>query len=213
MKWLTALVTIVALSLGTARAADVDASGPTQLIETAAQTMLQRLDAKRAEYRKDPTKVYALVDEVLLPHFDTEYAARLVLAKSWRTATPDQRKRFIEAFYQALMRNYGDAILQFSADRLKILPFRGDLATGSATVRTEIKRDDGTPVPVNYSMRGTPQGWKAWDVTIEGISYVKNYRTDFGAQADREGIDAVIKRLETQNASGKPDPGLKAAKP
>ena len=64
---------------------------------------------------------------------------------------------------------------------------------------------------MNYSLRATPQGWKAWDVTIEGISYVKNYRTDFGAQADKEGIDAVIKRLETQNASGKPDPNLKAA--
>jgi phospholipid transport system substrate-binding protein len=109
------------------------------------------------------------------------------------------------------MRNYGDAILEFSADRLKILPFRGDLASGSATVRTEITRDNGTPVPVNYSLRGTPQGWKAWDVTIEGISYVKNYRTDFGAQADKEGIEAVIKRLETQNAVGKPDPALKAA--
>ena len=109
------------------------------------------------------------------------------------------------------MRNYGDAILEFRADRLKILPFKGDLASGSATVRTEVTRDNSTPVPVNSSVHATPQGWKAWDVTIEGISYVKNYRTDFGAQAEKEGLDAVIKRLETQNAAGMPDPGLKAA--
>ncbi|HWJ05510.1 MAG TPA: ABC transporter substrate-binding protein, partial [Steroidobacteraceae bacterium] len=106
---------------------------------------------------------------------------------------------------------YGDALLEFTSDRMKILPYKGDPAATSATVRTEVKRSNGTPVPVNYSLRGTPQGWKAWDVTIEGISYVKNYRTDFGAQADKEGIEAVIKRLETQNAAGKPDPALKAA--
>jgi phospholipid transport system substrate-binding protein len=159
-------------------------------------------------YKSDPQKLRGLVDKYLLPHFDIDYAARLVLGKHWRTSTEAQRKRFIDAFYQSLMRNYGDAVVEFSANRLKVLPFRGDLASGSATVRTEVTRDNGTPVPVNYSVRGTPQGWKAWDVTIEGISYVKNYRTDFGAQADKEGIEAVIKRLETQNASGKPDPNL-----
>jgi len=174
-----------------------------------ANDTLKDLNAHRAEYKQNPKRVRELVDKNMLPHFDTAYAAQLVLAKYWRTATPDQRKRFVDAFYQSLMRNYGDAIVEFQANQLKILPFRGDLASGSATVRTEITHQ-GTPVPVNYSLRATPQGWKAWDVTIEGISYVKNYRTDFGAQADKEGIDAVIKRLETQNASGKPDPNLKA---
>jgi len=128
-----------------------------------------------------------------------------VLGKHWRTATEAQRKRFIDAFYQSLMRNYGDAVAEFTEDRLKILPFKGDLASGAATIRTEVKRSNGTPVPVNYTMRATPQGWKAWDITIEGISYVKNYRTDFGAEIDQKGIDAVIERLETQNATGKPD--------
>ena len=63
-----------------------------------------------------------------------------------------------------------------------------------------MKRSDGTPVPVNYSLRRTPEGWKAWDVTIEGISYVKNFRTDFGAEIEQTGLDAVIQRLESQNA-------------
>ncbi|HEX5649935.1 MAG TPA: ABC transporter substrate-binding protein [Steroidobacteraceae bacterium] len=188
----------------------VPGAGPQELIQKVSQDLLRDLDVNRATYKKEPQKLRALVDKHLLPNFDVDYAARLVLGKHWRTASEDQRKRFVDAFYQSLMRNYGDAIVEFQANQLKILPFRGDLASGSATVRTEITHE-GTPVPVNYSLRATPQGWKAWDVTIEGISYVKNYRTDFGAQADKEGIDAVIKRLETQNASGKPDPNLKAA--
>ena len=92
----------------------------------------------------------------MLPHFDVEYSARLVLGQHWRTATEAQRKRFIDAFYQSLMRNYGDAIVEFTADRLTILPFKGDPAANTATVRTQVKRSNGTPVPVNYSLRATP---------------------------------------------------------
>jgi phospholipid transport system substrate-binding protein len=85
---------------------------------------------------------------------------------------------------------------------MTFLPFRGDLTTGQATVRTEVKRSDGTRVPVNYSMRATPAGWKAWDVTIEGISYVRNLRNDVGAEVDQRGLDAVIERLETESRRG-----------
>jgi phospholipid transport system substrate-binding protein len=186
-------------------AAVVPGPGPQELMTQISQDLLRELDANRAAINKDPTKLRGLADKYLLPHFDVDYAARLVLGKHWRTATDAQRKRFIDAFYQSLMRNYGDAVGEFTADRLKMLPFKGDLASGAATVRTEVKRSNGTPVPVNYTMRATPQGWKAWDVTIEGISYVKNYRTDFGAEIDQKGIDAVIQRLEAQNVSGKPD--------
>jgi phospholipid transport system substrate-binding protein len=191
-----------------ATAATVPGPGPRELMQQVSQNLLRDLDANRPMYAKDPQQLRALVDRYLLPHFDTDYAARLVLGRHWRTATDAQRQRFVDAFYQSLMRNYGDAILEFTADRLTILPFKGDPAAMTATVRTEVKRSNGTPVPVNYSMRGTPQGWKAWDVTIEGISYVKNYRTDFGTEIEQKGIDSVIKRLEAQNASGAPDPAV-----
>jgi len=79
-----------------------------------------------------------------------------------------------------------------------------------ATVRSEVKRDNGTPVPVNYSMHATPQGWKAWDVTVEGVSYVKNFRTDFGSEIDAKGLDAVIQRLETENTAAGKAPASKA---
>jgi len=188
---------------GVVAAADnVPGPAPQELIETTATRMLKALDADREAAHRDPARVRRLVDEILLPNFDTDYSARLVLGKHWRDATPAQRQRFIDAFYQSLLRNYGSALAEFTAERMALLPFRGDLATGQVTVRTEVKRSDGTRVPVNYSMRATPAGWKAWDVTIEGISYVRNLRNDVGAEVDQRGLDAVIERLESENRRG-----------
>jgi phospholipid transport system substrate-binding protein len=187
-----------------AAAPAAEADEPSQIIQNAANEMLKDLDAHRAEYRKDPDKVYALVDRVLLPHFDTQYAAQQVLAKHWRTATPAQRERFINSFYRSLLRNYGTALLDFTADRLIIMPFKGDISTGRAVVRTQVRRDNGAQVPVNYSLRKSDKGWMAYDVSIEGISYIKSYRTDFDAEIDQKGLDAVIERIEKQGAK-RPD--------
>jgi phospholipid transport system substrate-binding protein len=138
----------------------------------------------------------------MLPHFDTAYAAQLVLAKHWREASAEQRKRFVDAFYQSMLQNYGEALAEFTPDRLRILPYSGKPDDSVATVRSEVRRDNGTRVPVNYSLRKTPQGWKAYDVTIEGVSYVKSFRTDFSSEIQQKGLEAVIKRLEGQIASG-----------
>jgi phospholipid transport system substrate-binding protein len=159
--------------------------------------MLTDLDKDRDAYRRDPAKVSALVDKYLLPHFDTNFSAQLVLGKFWRTATPEQRQRFIDAFYHSLLTNYGSALVDFTADRLKIFPTKVDPAAERATVRTEVKRSNGDRVSVNYYLRKTKEGWKAWDVVIDGISYVNSYREDFGPQIESQGIDAVIKRLES----------------
>ena len=201
------------LVAGPVRAADaptVPGPGPQQLIEKASKDLLREIDADRAALAKDPAKLRALVDRILLPSFDASYSAQLVLGKHWRTATDQQRQRFVDAFVQSMMRKYGNALLEFTAQRLTILPFKGDPAADRATVRTEVKRDNGTPVPVNYSLHATPQGWKAWDVTIEGISYVKNFRTDFGAEIEAKGLDAVIQRLEAEGATPAPRAAGKA---
>jgi phospholipid transport system substrate-binding protein len=196
-------VWLLALFAGAALAADDAAQlGPQELVAKVAQDTLKDLDANRSEYKKNPSKVRELVDRNLLPHFDTKYAAQLVLAKHWRDATPAQRDRFVEAFYQTLLQNYGEALLEFTPDRLKILPFQGDPNANVATVRSEIRRDNGQRVPVNYTLRKTPSGWKAYDVQIEGVSYVKSFRTDFGSEIQQKGLEAVIARLEQQVASG-----------
>ena len=180
-------------------------TGPQELVESSAKKMLTELDANRAAYRADPAKLDNLVATVLLPYFDSEYAARLVLGQHWRAASESQKKRFIDAFYHSLLRNYGSALVDFTADRMVMLPFHGDPSGNSATVRTEIKRENGTRVPVNYSMRKTDSGWKAWDVVIEGISYVKSFRTDLGTEVQQKGLDAVIARLESEaRAPAKP---------
>lgn len=184
-----------------AQASEVDPSTPQKLIETAARAMMRDIEANRAVYRKDPMQLYALVDRILLPYFDVDYAARLVLGRHWRAATPEQRKRFIGAFYRSLLTNYSDALVEFTSDRLKILPAAVDPGGQTASVRADVKRRNGEKVPVSYSMRLTPQGWKAWDVVIEGISYVKSFREDFGAEIDQKGLDAVLVRLENQGGA------------
>jgi phospholipid transport system substrate-binding protein len=197
------------LGSGAAMAADapvVANDDPGKLIQTAAEGMLKDLEVNRDSYRKDPAKLNALVEKYLLPYFDTQYSARLVLGKHWRTATDDQKKRFVDAFYQSLLKNYGSALVEFTSDRMKILPAQIDPKGDAAQVRTEIKRSNGTRIPVNYVLRKTPEGWKAWDVVIEGISYVKSFREDFGAEIDQKGLDAVIQRIEkggTPSAPGK----------
>ncbi len=183
--------------------------GPQQLVEDSAKRMLTELDAHRDMYAKDPAKLDALVANVLLPNFDSEYAARLVLGQTWRTATPEQRKRFVDAFYHSLLRNYGNALLNFTADRFVVLPYRGDPNDPTASVRTEVKKSTGEKVPVIFVLRKTDQGWKAWDVVIEGISYVKSFRTDFASEIQQKGLDEVITRLEKEGtvSPNKPAPG------
>ena len=185
---------------GAATVAIVD-TDPSQLIDTAAQAMLRELDAHRAEYRQEPGKINSLVDRILLPHFDTDYSARLVLGRHWTSASPAQRQRFVDGFYHSLLTNYGAALLDFTGDRLKVLPYKGDPAATNATVRTQVRKNDGTLVAVNYSLHRTARGWLAWDVAIEGISYVKSFRDDFSAEIESRGVDALIARLEKQSTA------------
>jgi phospholipid transport system substrate-binding protein len=96
-----------------------------------------------------------------------------------------------------MLQNYGNALVNFTANRLKVQPGHVDPGSDLATVSTTIARDNGTTVPVLYVLHKTPDGWKAWDVKIEGISYVKSFRDDFAAQIDQKGLDAVIARLQS----------------
>lgn len=170
---------------------------PSQVIQTAADGLLKALNADRQAYRNNPSKVQALVDQYILPHVDTQFAAQLVLGRYWRTATPQQRDRFINAFYHSMLNNYGAAIVEFTSNTLKVYPTNLQPGSQNATVRTQMARSSGAPISVNYYMHMTPEGWKAWDVVIDGVSYVMSYRQDFGSQIAQQGIDAVISRLES----------------
>jgi len=193
------------LAAGALQAADaIDNSTPQKLIETSSRALLTDLDANRAAYRKDISGLYKIIDAKFLPHVDVPYAAQQVLGKHWREATAEQRKRFTDALYHSLLTTYGKALIEFTADQMKVLPFQGDAAVARASVRTMIHTRSGSDVAVNYTLRKTDSGeWKVWDVVIEGISYVKSFRDDFGAEIDQKGLEALLQRLEKGRLSDK----------
>lgn len=178
-----------------------DTRTPEQLVQETADTLAARIDGRQQQLAANPPELYKLVDEVFLPVFDTRYAGQLVLGKHWRTATPAQRQQFIDTFYDFLLRSYARYVLRFEKDKVRILPGpAGATDPARAVVRTEMQLADGTRMPVNYSLRHGKEGWRAYDVRIEGISYVQNYRNQFNAEIGAKGIDAVIARLKADAA-------------
>ncbi len=162
----------------------------------------QAVEGRQHELAEDKEALYALIDEILLPRFDRRYAAQLVLARHWRTASEEDREQFINAFYNHLMHMYAEAVLDFDLANLEVLPFRGDATKKRTTVKTIVVLDDGTRVPVNYGMVKRETGWLMFDVTIEGISYVRNFKAEVNAEIQAEGLDGVIRRLESQSGEG-----------
>ncbi len=171
------------------------AESPNDVVQAAADALEVALEGRKDELGKDRDALYAMVDDILLPIFDRRYAAQLVLGKHWRNASDDERKDFVDAFYGSLLRKYSDGVLEFNQDSLKILPFRGDDTKPRATVKTIVRLDNGTKVPVNYGVVKRESGWMMFDVTIEGISYVRNFRTELNAEIQTKGLRAVINRL------------------
>ncbi len=178
------------------------AQSPNAVIEEAAQLLDQAIEGRLDELAKDKEALYALIDELLLPRFDRRYAAQLVLARHWRTASEEDRERFINAFYNHLMHMYAEAVLEFDLANLDVLPFRGDETKKRTTVKTIVVLEDGTRVPVNYGMVKRETGWLMFDVTIEGISYIRNFKAEVNVEIQAEGLDGVIKRLEAKTNAG-----------
>ncbi len=172
------------------------AQSPNEVVEEAAQLLDQKLSGNKEELAADREALYALIDEILLPRFDRKYAAQLVLGPHWRTASDEQREQFIDAFYSHLLRRYADGVLEFDLGMIEILPFRGNTADPRTMVRTSVTLDDGTKVPVDYGLVKREQGWLMFDVTIEGISYVRNFRSEVNSEIQSSSLDAVIKRLQ-----------------
>jgi phospholipid transport system substrate-binding protein len=191
----TLLISLVlALSLA-ASASDMEQT-PNEVIESAVQLFAQELDGRQDELAADRQALYALIDEILLPRFDRKFAAQIVLAKHWRSATEDQQERFIEAFYQALLRKYADGVLEFEQDKITVQPFRGDPTKKRSKVRSTVQLNDGSKVAVDYELVKRDSGWLLFNVVIEGVSYVRNFRAELDAEIRGSSLDAVIARLE-----------------
>ena len=177
------------------------AAGPDAVIRQASDEIVAVLNTRRDELAADRDELYRVVDEILLPRFDRRYAGGLVMGKYWRQANDDQRERFILALYRSLLRTYASNILEYDDDALEVIPYDGDLSEGKAIVETRVTLDTGVVTPVNYRMRLSGEEWKAYDVIIEGISYVTNYRKQYASEFRAKGIDQVIAELEAKAAA------------
>lgn len=177
---------------------------PNDVIQEAADLLDNALEGRKEELAANREELYEVINEILLPRFDRAYAAQLVLGPHWKTANKTQRQQFIDAFYQNLLQKYADGVLDYDQSRIDILPFRGDLAKPRVIVRTMVRLDDGTKVPVDYNLVKRDAGWLLFDVTIEGISYVRNFRVEMNAEIQQSGLDAVIARLQRETSGEGP---------
>ena len=190
--------TVLALLLiGTAQpsAAGED---PTTVVRDTAERVLSSLRSDRARYQDDEA-LFKLVRDVVFPHLDRERTAQWVLGANWRTATPDQRERFIEEFSNLLLRTYGVALRQYNSETLNYLPAQIAPGADRATVRTEIVRPDGPKVSVDYLLTNRSGDWKVYDIIIENVSLVVTYRSEYAAIIKRDGMNGLLKQLADRN--------------
>jgi phospholipid transport system substrate-binding protein len=174
---------------------------PNAVIDSAVKQLTEQLDGRKDELAENRQALYEIIDGILLPRFDSRFAAQLVLARHWRTASEEQQARFIDAFYQALLRKYADGILEFDPDMITVLPFRGDDTKKRAKVRSTVDLDDGSKVAVDYELVQRKSGWLVFNVIIEGVSYVRNFRAELDSEIKASSLDDVIARLENEAGS------------
>lgn len=146
-------------------------------------------------------RLMELVDKIVLPHFDFAKMSSWALGKYWRTATDKQKKEFTDEFQKLLVRTYAVALLDNADRQIKILPMQADAGADKVTVRTEVPQQGGFPIPINYKMHINKGSWQVYDVEIDGISLVSNYRTTFAAEIRKTGIDSVIASMQKRNES------------
>ncbi len=172
---------------------------PEELIRNASNQVLSRIQSDPGKYQQDPAKLYALVDQIVLPHFDFGTMTDLALGRYKTKISTEQRRLITNEFRILLVRTYGKALLEYSDQKIIYLPIEGSLESGDVTVRTEIEQKGGFPIPLNYSLKQTGQGWKVYDISVDDISLVTNYRSSFSRQIRKNGIDGLIKTLRERN--------------
>ena len=175
---------------------------PEALVRETSEQMLAMLKEQRDVIAAEPGRLYGLVYEIVLPHFDFERMSRWVLGKHWRQATPEQQQAFVEQFRNLLVRTYGAALREYTDQNIVYLPVRRSAESKEVIVRTEVMKAGGVPIPIHYSMYLSADGWKVYDVIIDGVSLVSNYRTNFATEIRNAGLEGLIKRLADRNAQG-----------
>lgn len=195
-RWIGLGVLVTGLALaGPGRAEDV--TPPDELVKSVTETLQAQISERRDELANDADLLAELIDELVVPHFDIPRITRLVLGLHGRDATPEQLERFGNAFKSMLFQSYAGALLEHG-DSVSIewQPLQLAPDAKRATVQSTLIRKDAAPVPIGFVMQRHDDGWKVFDITVENISLVNNFRAQLNSQISRSGLDAVTKRLE-----------------
>lgn len=174
------------------------ASPPEALVRQTTDKVLEALKKEREVINNDPARLYGIVDEYIIPHFDFGLMSQRVLGKFWHRASGEQQSKFVREFQTLLVHTYAAALREYSDQKVEFLASRaGD--GGQVTVRTQIVQSGGPPIPIHYEMYKPNGGWKVYDISIDSVSLVINYRSTFASEIRSNGLDALIDRLVEHN--------------
>ena len=173
-----------------------------EVVMSTADAVLARLTTEREALDADPRKIYGLVNEIVIPHFDFVSMSKWVLGKkSWRGASESQREQFIDEFRTLLVRTYAKALLEYSDEEIVYLPVEENLDSNLIVVKTRITQAGSTAVPIDYRMHVSGGEWKVVDLVVDGVSLVSTYRGSFASQIKKNGLDSLISKLSQRNAT------------
>jgi phospholipid transport system substrate-binding protein len=200
---LLAVLILLALSVfyvDSAKADEAETAEPQVIVKDSTERMLQALKDNEDALEEDSSIIFGLVESIIMPHFDFNKMAKLALGRNWRKASSEQKEQFTEEFRLLLIRTYSTAMLEYTDEEIKFLPFRGELAKKKVKVPMEIIQPGGPSIPMALSMYlNKADVWKVYDVKIDGISLVTNYRSTFATQIRNEGMDKLIESLAKKN--------------
>ncbi len=177
------------------------ATSPDTLVDNTAQEVLSIVRQDKDLKSGNTAKILALVEAKILPHFDFTRMTRLAMGKNWAKATPEQQQDLVNEFRTLLVRTYSNALSMYSDYTIKVEPVKNIAADTDTTVRTKVMDNSQQPIPIDYSMEKTSNGWKVYDVTVAGVSLVTNYRSTFNSQVRDGGVDKLLKTLVEKNRS------------
>ena len=185
-------------ALGVAHA---EVTAPDDLIKNTVQEVIAIIKQDKDIQAGDQKKITALVDAKVLPHFDFARMTQLAVGKYWRTATPEQKKSLVTEFRNMLVRTYTKVFTVYRDQAVEVKPSRMAAGDTEVTVKTVINKPGSQPIPVDYEMKIAADGWKVFDISIEGVSMVMSYRGTFASKIQESGIDGLIKTLSDKNTN------------
>ena len=175
---------------------------PQELVKETSQRMIKALQQEKTDLKKNPARVTQLVNEIVLPHFDFQRMSKLALGRYWRRADESQQKEFTDQFRTLLVRTYRSALTEYRDQTITFLPFTDNPDSGDVTVKTEVEQPAGSSIPIDYRLHLADGEWKVYDVIIDGISLVINYRSSFSSEIRQSGIAGLIDKLRKRNKDG-----------